>query len=225
MTCTLMVYNVCITLSVQLSSFLCPIGKKNKPLYALTVCGVYVHFERNKEKNTFFQIIFRLDHEEMGKKQQEAGNREMKWCSYLKSLIDHTKHDLKDAQGKVYRKLHSLSRCSAANAAMQSNKKDDIFHCFFSTPILSAFWYSVRLTSVSWAEDLTINMKHLDHTRPTYSAISKAHWFKGHEQWPKKHIYLPDKSIWLKKWHFIFSELQTDWSLPLLLNVFFILNL
>lgn len=67
--------------------------KKKKTLYALTVCGVYVHFERNKEKNTFFQIIFRLDHEEMGKKQQEAGNREMKWCSYLKSLIDHTKHD------------------------------------------------------------------------------------------------------------------------------------
>lgn len=96
---------------------------KNKTLYALTVCGVYVHFERNKGKNAFFQIIFRLDHEEMGKKQQEAGNREMKWCSYLKSLIDHTKHDLKDAQGKVYRKLHSLSRCSAANAAMQSNKK------------------------------------------------------------------------------------------------------
>lgn len=56
MTCTLMVYNVCITLSVQLSSFLCPIGKKkqNKTLYALTVCGVYVHFERNKEKKCFF---------------------------------------------------------------------------------------------------------------------------------------------------------------------------
>lgn len=71
-----MVYNVCITLSVQLSSFLCPIEKTT--LYALTVCGVYVHFERNKGKNAFFQIIFRLDHEEMGKKQQEAGNREMK---------------------------------------------------------------------------------------------------------------------------------------------------
>lgn len=41
---------------------------EKKTLYALTVCGVYVHFERNKEKNAFFQIIFRLDHEEMGEK-------------------------------------------------------------------------------------------------------------------------------------------------------------
>lgn len=178
-----------------------------------------------REKKLFFSDNIPVG--PWGNGEKATGSWKQRDEMMLLSQILNRSHQtwFKRCTGKGLQKA-SLSfkvQCSKCSDAEQ--QKNDIFHCFFSTPILSAFWYSVRLTSVSWAEDLTINMKHLDHTRPTYSAISKAHWFKGHEQWPKKHIYLPDKSVWLKKWHFIFSELQTDWSLPLLLNVFFILNL
>lgn len=52
MACNDMHFWWCICISVQLSSFLCLIEKK--PLYVLTVCGVYLHFQRNEGKKCFF---------------------------------------------------------------------------------------------------------------------------------------------------------------------------